>query len=242
MPPPLTKRRSASPRTASTTAARRSWRSRTERRFSSAHVRPGVRQPGDLCVVEHDAAHVEPDAGGRPHDGAGLGGRARRRAAHAEVDRADPQRRVDVERHPEARHVVPERVAQEADVLDGVHRHRDLPPQVGVGRDGPQRLDVRGGVGDEDVAHAGGGQPHRLRYGIRHDAGEAGTGEHPLQQPCGTAPTSTRRGSAARRPGARGRRRWRRRRRGRRRRGVPAVRTSRSPKGSRADPSGTLPR
>ena len=147
-----------------------------------ADVRAGIRQSGDLGVVGHQTPHVEPDTHGRPHHREGIGRRARRGAADAEVQPAHPERGVDVERDAEPGRVGPERVAQPAHVLDRVDRDGDLRPQPVVRRHGSQRDDVDRRVGDEDVTRPALDEPHRLGHGVRHDAGEAGAGEHAVEQ------------------------------------------------------------
>jgi hypothetical protein len=150
--------------------------------LQGAHVRPGIREAGDLGVVEHQAAHVEPDAQGRAHHGEGLVGGARRRAAHAEVQAAHPQRGVDVDGHAERRGARAEGVAQPAHVLDGVDGDGDLGPQPVVGHDLPQGRLVDRRVRHEHVAHAAAHQPRGLRHGVGHHTGEPGAGEHPGEQ------------------------------------------------------------
>jgi hypothetical protein len=67
-------------------------------------------------------------------------------------------------------------------VLDRVDADGDLGPHPLVRRDGSQGADVDRRVGDEDVSRSALDEPHRLGHGVRHDTGEAGAREHPVEQ------------------------------------------------------------
>jgi hypothetical protein len=134
-----------------------------------------------ICPSHHPEARAPLDEGREV--GELLGG-AQRGAAGADADPAAerPQGGVHLQADPDLLGAVAARGVDEVELRGVVQHHADRGGQLGVRGEFGVAGAVGGGVGEQDVAETGAGQPDRLRQCVAHDPGEAVAGEHPGEE------------------------------------------------------------